>query len=117
MGCRTFMVNPPEKMQKDYGFLLEVFDILTNKLQDGVKLSTVYEELASHVKSKRSDLVEKFSKGAGFGMGIEFRESSMVIGPKTTLKAVKNMHFSLVIQWLLMMDNQLLFSHLQVKRN
>ncbi|CAL4122106.1 unnamed protein product, partial [Meganyctiphanes norvegica] len=95
--CRTFMVNPPEKMQKDYEFLLEVFDVLINKLQAGVKLSTVYEELTSHVKSKRSDLAEKFTKGAGFGMGIEFRESSLVIGPKTTLKAVKNQVFNVNI--------------------
>jgi len=95
--CRTFMVNPPEKMQKDYEFLLSVFDVLVTKLVDGVKLSTVYEELVSHVKSKRPDLVEKFTKGAGFGMGIEFRESSMVIGPKTALKAVKNQVYNVNI--------------------
>jgi len=95
--CRTFMVNPPEKMQKDYEFLLGVFDVLVTKLVDGVKLSTVYEELVSHVKSKRPDLVEKFTKGAGFGMGIEFRESSMVIGPKTNLKAVKNQVYNVNI--------------------
>lgn len=95
--CRTFMVNPPEKMQKDYEFLLEVFDVLVNKLQAGAKLSDVYEELNKHIKSKRSDLAEKFTKGAGFGMGIEFRESSLVIGPKTSLKATKNQIYNVNI--------------------
>lgn len=31
--CRTFMVNPPEKMQKEYELLLELFDVLINKLK------------------------------------------------------------------------------------
>lgn len=95
--CRTFMVNPPEKMQKDYEFLLEVFDVLITKLQAGAKLCDVYEELNKHIKSKRPELAEKFTKGAGFGMGIEFRESSLVIGPKTTLKAIKNQIYNVNI--------------------
>nr|XP_027230811.1 FACT complex subunit spt16-like isoform X2 [Penaeus vannamei] len=87
--CRTFMVNPAGNMQKDYEFLLELFDKMINKLQDGVKLSDVYDEVYKHVKSKREDLVEKLTKAVGFGMGIEFRESSLLVGPKTTSAARK----------------------------
>lgn len=92
--CRTFMVNPPEKMQKDYEFLLELFEKLIQKLKDGVKLCDVYDEVYKHVKDKRPDLADKLTKAVGFGMGIEFRESALLIGPKTTITAKKGQVFN-----------------------
>ncbi|XP_064111889.1 FACT complex subunit spt16-like isoform X4 [Macrobrachium nipponense] len=92
--CRTFMVNPPEKMQKDYEFLLELFEKLIQKLKAGVKLCDVYEEIYNHVKEKRSDMADKLTKAVGFGMGIEFRESALLIGPKTTVVAKKGQVFN-----------------------
>lgn len=44
--CRTFMVNPAGNMQKDYEFLLELFDKMINKLQVCLYLSvTSFREL------------------------------------------------------------------------
>lgn len=93
--CRTFMVNPPEKMQKDYEFLVELFDKLVDKLKAGVKLCDVYNAIYSHVKDKRADLADKLTKAVGFGMGIEFRESSLLVGPKTTITAKKGQVFNI----------------------
>lgn len=31
--CRTFMVNPTDQMQKNYEFLLQVYEKVINKLQ------------------------------------------------------------------------------------
>ncbi|XP_050691706.1 FACT complex subunit spt16-like isoform X2 [Eriocheir sinensis] len=87
--CRTFMVNPPDKMQKDYELLLELFDVLINKLKDGVKLCDVYEEVVTQLKQKKADMVDKLTKAIGFGTGIEFRESALLIGPKNTAVAKK----------------------------
>ena len=88
------MVNPSEKMQKDYEFLLEVFEKLLEKLKSGAKLSEVYEKVHNHINSKRSDLVDKTTKSFGFGMGIEFRESALLIGPKTSVCAKKGQVFN-----------------------
>ena len=41
--------------------------------------------------------MDKMTRSAGFAMGIEFREASMLIGPKTTLKARKGMLFNVNI--------------------
>ncbi|XP_042890224.1 FACT complex subunit SPT16-like [Penaeus japonicus] len=92
--CRTFMVNPADNMQRNYEFLLELFDKLIVKLQDGVKLSDVYDEVYKHVKSNRDTLADKLTKAVGFGMGIEFRESSLLIGPKTMTAAKKGQVFN-----------------------
>uniref|UniRef100_A0A0P4WU45 FACT complex subunit n=1 Tax=Scylla olivacea TaxID=85551 RepID=A0A0P4WU45_SCYOL len=92
--CRTFMVNPPDKMQKEYELLLDLFDALVNKLKDGVKLCDVYEEVVTHLKQRKSDLVDKLTKAVGFGTGIEFRESALLIGPKNTTVAKKGQVFN-----------------------
>ncbi|KAB7506147.1 FACT complex subunit spt16 [Armadillidium nasatum] len=92
--CRTFMVNPTDQMQKNYEFLLQVYEKVINKLQAGVKLCDVYEEANNHINSNRPDLTDKFTKSVGFGMGIEFRESTLLIGPKTTLTAKKGQVFN-----------------------
>lgn len=92
--CRTFMVNPPDKMQKEYELLLDLFDVLVNKLKDGVKLCDVYEEVVTHLKQKKSDLVDKLTKAVGFGTGIEFRESALLVGPKNTTVAKKGQVFN-----------------------
>ncbi|XP_071546474.1 FACT complex subunit spt16-like [Panulirus ornatus] len=92
--CRTFMVNPPDKMQRDYEILLELFEKLVNTLKVGVKLCDVYEEVYKLVKSKDPKLADRLTKAVGFGMGIEFRESALLIGPKTSAVAKKGQVFN-----------------------
>ncbi|MCL4118736.1 UNVERIFIED_CONTAM: hypothetical protein GTU68_027378 [Idotea baltica] len=92
--CRSFMVNPTDQMQKNYEFLLQVYDKVVAKLQAGTKLCEVYEEASSYISSNRPDLLDKFTKSVGFGMGIEFRESSLLVGAKTTLTAKKGQVFN-----------------------
>ncbi|XP_045194199.1 FACT complex subunit SPT16-like [Mercenaria mercenaria] len=92
---RTLMVDPTDKMQKDYEFLLEVEDEILKKLQPGTKLSAVYDSAAGYVKSKRPELLDKMTKNVGFAMGIEFREGSMLITGKSQIPVKKNMVFNI----------------------
>jgi nucleosome binding factor SPN SPT16 subunit len=55
----------------------------------GTKLSEVYQAGVSVVKGERPELEDKMTKTFGFAMGIEFREGSLVIGPKTNAPAKK----------------------------
>ncbi|KAG0726841.1 FACT complex subunit spt16 [Chionoecetes opilio] len=102
--CRTFMVNPPDKMQKEYDLLLDLYEIHLNiarepgpkirRRRDGVKLCDVYEEVVTQLKQKKADLVDRLTKAVGFGTGIEFRESALVVGPKNTAVAKKGQVFN-----------------------
>ncbi|KAL3860233.1 hypothetical protein ACJMK2_010387 [Sinanodonta woodiana] len=92
---RTLMVDPTDQMQKDYEFLVEVEEEILKKLQDNVKLSEVYDHAVKFVKDKRPDLEDKMTKSIGFGMGVEFREGSLLIGPKTNVRAKKGMVFNI----------------------
>ncbi|KAK4879994.1 hypothetical protein RN001_008140 [Aquatica leii] len=92
---RTLLVNPTEQIQNNYNFLLNVEEEVLKKLQAGIKLSDVYEAGYSLVKKEKPNLIDNLTKSFGFAMGIEFRESSLMIGPKTSVIARKGMVFNL----------------------
>lgn len=94
---RTMMVDPTEEMQENYDFLTRVEDEIIGKLQHGVRLGDVYAYAAEYVKSKKPALVDKLTKNLGFLMGIEFRESSMIIQPKMDIAARKGMVFNVSV--------------------
>jgi nucleosome binding factor SPN SPT16 subunit len=63
-------------------------------LVDGAALNTVYQAGIKFAEKEKSNLVANLTKNFGFATGIEFRESSLVIGPKTTACARKDMVFN-----------------------
>merc|ERR1712061_849921 len=54
--ARTMLVNPSEKIQKTYEFLVQLEELIFNELKDGVKMSKVYEMVVSKTKKERPDL-------------------------------------------------------------
>lgn len=95
--ARTFLVNPNEHIQGNYNFLLELEEELLKKLVPGTKLNEVYEAGLSFAKKQRPNVIENLTKMFGFAMGIEFRESGLVIGPKCNAPLKKNMMFNLCV--------------------
>lgn len=95
--ARTLMVDPTQEQQANYEFLLQVEEELINRLYDGVVLSDLHQKIVDYVKKERSDLVDKLTKTFGFATGIEFRDGTMVIGPKFNMKAKKDMTFVVAI--------------------
>ena len=61
---------------------------------DGAKLSDVYNIAEAYVKKEKPSLLDKMTKTLGFVTGIEFRESSLVIGPKNNAVIKKGMVFN-----------------------
>lgn len=94
---RTLLVNPTDEMQGNYNFLLQLEEELLKKMQPGVKLSAVYETGIAYVKKEKPNLLDSLTKNFGFVMGIEFKESSLIIGPKCNAVLKKGMVFNLNI--------------------
>lgn len=91
---RTFLVNPSDKIQENYNFLLSLEEELLKKLTPGAKLSEVYDACVEFAKKEKKELVDHLVKTFGFAMGIEFREGSISIGPKCNAIVKKNMVFN-----------------------
>lgn len=91
---RTLLVNPSDEIQANYNFLLNVEEEILKKLQAGTRLCDVYDAGLSLVKKEKPALVDNLTKNFGFVMGIEFKESSLIIAQKTTAVAKKSMVFN-----------------------
>ncbi|OWR42080.1 FACT complex subunit spt16 isoform X2 [Danaus plexippus] len=94
---RTLLVNPTDNVQSNYNFLLNLEEEVMKHLVSGAKLSAVYEAGLALAKKEKPELVDNLTKTFGFAMGIEFRESAIVIGPKTAVVAKKGMVFNINI--------------------
>lgn len=94
---RTLLVNPTDEIQSNYNYLLNIEEEVMKTLVAGAKLSSVYDAGLQLAKKEKSNLVDNLTKTFGFAMGIEFRESSIVIGPKTNIVARKGMVFNINI--------------------
>ncbi|KPU77615.1 uncharacterized protein Dana_GF24952, isoform B [Drosophila ananassae] len=92
---RTFLVNPTDAMQENYTFLVSVQEEILKLLVPGTKLCDIYEKTVAFVKKEKPSMVENLTKSFGFAMGLEFRENSIVIGPKCQALIKKNMVFNL----------------------
>lgn len=94
---RTLLVNPTDKVQDNYNFALNLEEELLKKLVPRVKLSEVYDTCLAFAKREKPNLVDNLTKTFGFAMGIEFRESSLVIGPKCNAVVKKGMVFNVFV--------------------
>ncbi|XP_076674829.1 SPT16 homolog, facilitates chromatin remodeling subunit dre4 isoform X2 [Andrena cerasifolii] len=91
---RTLLVNPTKTIEENYTFLLQLEEEILKKLVAGVKISEVYDAGVKYVKDEKPDMLDHLTKNFGFAMGIEFRESSLLIGPKTHAVVRKGMVFN-----------------------
>ncbi|XP_013114193.1 FACT complex subunit spt16 isoform X1 [Stomoxys calcitrans] len=92
---RTFLVNPSQEIQDNYNFLVNVQEEILKLLKPGAKLNDIYDHAVEYVKKEKPKLLDNFTKNFGFAMGIEFRENSIIIGPKCTAEVKKNMVFNI----------------------
>lgn len=81
-------------MKDNYEFLVDLEEHVLNSMKAGTKVSDVYKKGIEFVKSKKPHLESALTKNFGFAMGIEFRESSLLIGEKTTAVLKKGMVFN-----------------------
>ncbi|XP_012226893.1 FACT complex subunit spt16 isoform X2 [Linepithema humile] len=91
---RTLLVNPTKIIEENYNFLLQLEEEILKKLVAGTKISEVYETGIKFVKDEKPEMLNHLTKNFGFAMGIEFKESSLLLGPKTNAIAKKGMVFN-----------------------
>lgn len=94
---RTLLVNPSEKVQEIYNFLVNMEDEVLKIMIPGKKLSDVYEKGLEYAKKEQPSLVDKLTKTFGFAMGLEFRDNCLTIGPKCAAQLKKGMIFNVNI--------------------
>ncbi|KAI9670136.1 MAG: FACT complex subunit spt16 [Caeruleum heppii] len=86
--ARTYLVDPNKSQESNYKLLLNLHEMAIKEIKDGVTARDVYSRALSHLKSKKPDLEKHFVRNIGAGIGIEVRDSSLMLNTKNqrTLK-------------------------------
>jgi nucleosome binding factor SPN SPT16 subunit len=107
---RTYFIDPDEKRQAAYKAVQKVYEAAVPKMQPGTTLGALYEFVRHSLAAADESLAVGLMKNAGFGIGIEFRESLYTIKPDSKLVFEENMVFCLRIGIRVSADWQLLLS-------
>lgn len=87
--ARTFMISPSKKQEANFQILLEVRQEVLKMLKDGAIIKDVYNAAAQLVTAK--GLGDAFVKNIGFATGLEYRDSTLLLGPKDDRELKENM--------------------------
>lgn len=82
MVARTYLVDPNKSQESTYKLLLNVHEAVIKELKDGAPAKNAYLKAISVIKAKKPELVEKFVKNVGGGIGIEARDPTMILNGK-----------------------------------
>ncbi|KAK6094527.1 FACT complex subunit spt16 [Batrachochytrium dendrobatidis] len=94
---RTFLMNPTQDQESNYKILCDLQSYLLSIMKDGILSNEVYIKALDYIQEKRPDLKAHFTKNCGFVIGIEFRESQLLLAQKTSRPLKAGMTFNLSI--------------------
>lgn len=94
---RTFLVDAPTKVEKVYATLIGLYNVCLEKMVIGNELKDVYETARNYLNKKDPALLSHLPKTLGFAIGIEFRDSSLVLNGTNNTPFEAGMVFNLSI--------------------
>lgn len=94
---RTFMVDAPQRVEVVYGILLALFNACLESMIPGNELKDVCDAAKNFLKERDPSLLSYLPKTLGFGIGIEFRDSSLVLNATNNTKFTAGMLFNLAV--------------------
>lgn len=80
--ARTFLIDSTSTQNKAYEVLLKAHEAAIGALKPGNKLSSVYQAAFAVVERDAPEFINNLTKSAGTGIGLEFRESGLIINAK-----------------------------------
>jgi nucleosome binding factor SPN SPT16 subunit len=91
---RTFMVDAPKKVEKTYATLVALYDACLEQMIPGNELKNVLEGAKAFLRKRDPELLNHLPKSLGFAVGLEFRDSSMLLNGVNTNKFAPGMVFN-----------------------
>lgn len=82
--ARTFLIDPNKAQERYYSFLVDLQWKVLSEIRDGVICKDIYNKAIGFIKAKHPELEKHFLKNIGAGVGIEVRDSNLVLSPKST---------------------------------
>ena len=94
---RSILVNPTAGQRKAYETLLALRERLIALFKPGKRIGDIHKEAKEYLAAEAPDLLPKFVKNCGSGMGIVFRERCFLMTSKNDRLMREGMTFNLSI--------------------
>ena len=82
--ARTYLVDPNKSQESNYKLLLQVHTLVMKEIRDGANAKDIYAKALALVKSKKPELEKHFLKNVGAGIGIETRDTTLILNGKSS---------------------------------
>lgn len=79
---RTYLIDPTDDQVKYYEFLVSLQKTAVSLAKDGIVIKDFYATLQDTVQKKFPELRAHFPKNIGSGIGIDFRDTSLILNAK-----------------------------------
>ncbi|KAL4898438.1 FACT complex subunit-domain-containing protein [Aspergillus ambiguus] len=97
MIARTYLVDPSKSQEANYAFLLNLHETVIKDVRDGTVAKDLFNKAIGLVRSKKPELESSFVKSVGAGIGIELRDSNMVLNHKNNRVLKSGMTLSITV--------------------
>ncbi|KAF8854754.1 transcription elongation complex subunit [Acephala macrosclerotiorum] len=81
--ARTYLVDPNKSQESNYKLLLQVHSLVMKEIRDGANVKDIYAKALQLIRTKKPDLEKHFLKNVGAGVGIETRDSTLILNGKS----------------------------------
>lgn len=95
--ARTFLVDPSRSQETNYGFLLSVYEAVLKDIRNGAVVKDLYNKALGIVRAKKPDLEKHFVKNIGAGIGIELKDTNMLLNGKNNKTLKSGMTLSVMV--------------------
>ncbi|KAE8134083.1 FACT complex subunit spt16 [Aspergillus pseudotamarii] len=95
--ARTYLVDPSKSQEANYAFLLNLHDAVMKDVRDGTMAKDLFNKAIGLVRAKKPELESHFVKSVGAGIGIELRDSNMVLNGKNNKILKSGMTLSITV--------------------
>ncbi|KAG1859511.1 FACT complex subunit-domain-containing protein [Suillus tomentosus] len=102
---RSIIVHPSKEQEAIYNLLLSMQSEMLKEIKDGVSAREVYQRALDIVKKEKPELEKNFVKNAGFGTGVEFRDSAYLLSSKNSKRPKMDMVLNLSLGFSDLLDD------------
>ncbi|KAN0108867.1 SPT16 domain containing protein [Hyaloscypha variabilis] len=82
--ARTYLVDPNKSQESNYKLLLQIHALVMKEIRDGANVKDIYAKAVQLIRTKKPELEKHFLKNVGAGIGIETRDSTLILNAKST---------------------------------
>ena len=82
--ARSYLVDPNKSQENNYKLLLSIHEAVIKEAQDGVAAKDLYNKAIGIIKIKKPDMEKHFLKNVGWGIGLETRDSTLLLNGKNS---------------------------------